>query len=224
MQAAVAESGANATILRIGQVVGDMKWGVWNDNEALPLTIRSAMTMGILPQLDMACSWLPVDSVAASVLQIAGLATGAVSSTNGLHKTSPRLVYNIVSPRTFSWNSSLLPALSSAGLSFRPVSPEIWMHQLRLFSSMQSKSGDSDITVNEAAADPTQNPVVKLAEFFEENFLTDGEEGEGGTRVVFETEEAEKMASALREAPLVVESALLGKMVGVWLEKWKVRV
>ena len=32
------------------------------------------------------------------------------------------------------------------------------------------------------------------------------------------------MASALREAPLVVESELLGKMVGVWLEKWKVRV
>ena len=82
MQAAVAESGANATILRIGQVVGDTKWGVWNDNEALPLIIRSAMTMGVLPQLDVACSWLPVNTVAASVLRIAGLATGAVSSTN----------------------------------------------------------------------------------------------------------------------------------------------
>ena len=124
MQAAVAESGANATILRTRRVVGDTKWGVWDDNEALPLIIRSAMTMGALSQLDMACSWLPVDTVAASVLQIAGLATGAVSPTNGLHETSPRLVYKIVSPRTFSWTSSLLPALSSAGLSFRPVSPE----------------------------------------------------------------------------------------------------
>ena len=65
--------------------------------------------MGVLPQLDMACSWLPVDTVAASVLQIAGLATGAVSSTNGLRETSPRLVHNIVSSCTFSWTSDLRP-------------------------------------------------------------------------------------------------------------------
>ena len=82
------------------------------------------------------------------------------------------------------------------------------MHQPRRFSSMQSKSGDSVVTVNEAAVDPTQNPAIKSVEPFEQNFLTDGEEREGGTGVVFETEEAEKMASALREAPLVVESGV----------------
>ena len=49
MQAAVEEAGANATILRIGQVVGDIKMGWWNDNEAFPVRSRNALTVGKLP-------------------------------------------------------------------------------------------------------------------------------------------------------------------------------
>jgi thioester reductase-like protein len=50
---AVTLAGADAQILRIGQVVGDTKSGIWNDNEAWPLIIRSALTLGVLPELDL---------------------------------------------------------------------------------------------------------------------------------------------------------------------------
>ena len=62
VQAAVKNHGARATVLRIGQVVGDTKVGVWKDTEAFPLIIRSAVTMSILPNIDMTCQWLPVDT------------------------------------------------------------------------------------------------------------------------------------------------------------------
>lgn len=41
-----------ARVLRIGQIVGDSKAGIWNDTEAIPLMIRSAITIGALPALE----------------------------------------------------------------------------------------------------------------------------------------------------------------------------
>ena len=43
--------GSRASVLRIGQIVGDSIHGLWNDSEAIPLMIRSAITLGALPSL-----------------------------------------------------------------------------------------------------------------------------------------------------------------------------
>ncbi|KAL8749393.1 MAG: hypothetical protein Q9199_007714, partial [Rusavskia elegans] len=72
--AAVRTAGAQASILRIGQVVGDGKFGMWNDSEAFPSIVRSALTMGVLPELPIKCEWLPVDTLAECVIELAGLA------------------------------------------------------------------------------------------------------------------------------------------------------
>lgn len=45
--------GVDAHILRIGQIVGDAKLGIWNDTEAIPLIIRSALTLEKLPRLNV---------------------------------------------------------------------------------------------------------------------------------------------------------------------------
>jgi len=50
---AAREVGADAYVLRIGQIVGDTVAGVWSDNEAWPLIIRSALALGVLPELDV---------------------------------------------------------------------------------------------------------------------------------------------------------------------------
>lgn len=76
--AAVRTAGAQASILRIGQVVGDGKFGMWNDNEAFPSIVRSALTMGVLPELPIKCEWLPVDTLAECVIELAGLAEASV--------------------------------------------------------------------------------------------------------------------------------------------------
>ncbi len=46
------ETGARANVLRIGQVVGDTKWGLWNEAEFLPMVIRSSLVLGVLPLLE----------------------------------------------------------------------------------------------------------------------------------------------------------------------------
>lgn len=48
---AAVQAGAPAYVLRIGQIVGDSKEGVWNDTEAIPLMVRSALTLKVLPAL-----------------------------------------------------------------------------------------------------------------------------------------------------------------------------
>lgn len=39
-------------MLRIGQLCGDTKGGVWNETEAWPLMFASANTVGCLPELN----------------------------------------------------------------------------------------------------------------------------------------------------------------------------
>ena len=231
-------AGADAVILRIGQVVGDTKAGVWNDNEAFPLIVRSALTMGVLPQLNMACEWLPVDTLAASIIEIAGLGKPSTTLTNGTdhanmpngyaeqtngvltngdtHKSrlQPQLVYNLRSPHTFSWTSDYLPALSKAGLSFSSVPFKTWIDKLR---SLASARADSKRTA-QPAADPNQNPAIKLVDFFDSDFA--GEEGEKDRRVILDISEAEKVSTALKNTPDVIQSGLAGKMLKVWLAKW----
>ncbi len=48
---AAVQAGAPAHVLRIGQIVGDSREGLWNDTEAIPLMIRSALTLKALPAL-----------------------------------------------------------------------------------------------------------------------------------------------------------------------------
>lgn len=43
--------GAGAFVLRIGQIIGDSIHGRWNGTEAIPLMIRSAVTLGALPAM-----------------------------------------------------------------------------------------------------------------------------------------------------------------------------
>lgn len=44
--------GAPARVLRIGQLVGDTRAGVWNATEGIPLMMQTATTIGCLPALD----------------------------------------------------------------------------------------------------------------------------------------------------------------------------
>ncbi|KAF6229077.1 hypothetical protein HO133_007191 [Letharia lupina] len=215
VQAAVENHGARATVLRIGQVVGDTKAGVWNDTEAFPLIIRSAVTMGVLPEMDTPCQWLPVDTLAEAVLEVVmlrdGQTSGAAAAVSG---REGQLFYNLRSPHTFSWTPDLCSALHATDLSaFENVTFKDWLDRLR---SLSADTHSSTGGKTSEAADPNRNPAIKLVDFFAENFA----ENNANSEVVFEIGEAEKASPALRNAPKVIESGLLGKMVEVWMERW----
>jgi hypothetical protein len=89
----VFSSGANTTILRIGQIVlgRHRSAKLWNPTEA--------------------------DTLADTTLELAS--TESLTNTDG---PGPQLVNNIANPRLFSWKSDLLPALQRTGIEFDIVS------------------------------------------------------------------------------------------------------
>lgn len=130
-------------VLRVGQIVGDTKHGVWNPTEAIPMMLQTAVTVGSLPRLKETPSWLPVDVVARAVSEI---------STS----SAPSSFFNVANPKTFSWTEELLPALRNAGLTFEEVEPKEWVKRLR-----------------ESDADPVRNPPIKLIDFFASKYDKD---------------------------------------------------
>ncbi|OAA43563.1 NRPS-like enzyme [Cordyceps fumosorosea ARSEF 2679] len=65
-----AAAGIQTRVLRVGQIVGDTKHGVWNAQEAVPMMMQTAVTIGALPRLVERPSWLPVDTVVEAVVDI----------------------------------------------------------------------------------------------------------------------------------------------------------
>lgn len=138
-----ASQGVTTRVLRIGQIVGDTEHGVWNSQEAVPMIMQTAVTIGALPRLQETPSWLPVDVVADVVIEISLSGAGSIFS-------------NVTNPHVFSWNDDLLPALRRCGLVFDEAEPKEWIKRLRASNP-----------------DPVANPPIKLVDFFASKYDRD---------------------------------------------------
>ena len=234
IQAAANSVHANATILRIGQVVGDQKHGLWNENEMIPMIISSGLRLGKMPLFDMECEWLPVDVLAKVILEIAGISALASIYANPFpeERLIPKvnkdveedvvkdyvqikeLVYNIRSPHTFSWANDLLPTLATGGLDFELVPFGNWLDQLSsLHSDQRLGTPNRDAGESGIGDGANYHPVLKLLEYLKNGFCEDSR------TVVFEIDKAMRASPALRGAPNVVESGLVDLMVKWWMNK-----
>ncbi|KAK4496251.1 hypothetical protein PRZ48_012231 [Zasmidium cellare] len=137
------QRGINARVLRVGQVIGDTQNGVWNATEAIPMIFQTAKTVGALPKLDERPSWLPVDVVAQTFIDI------------GCSNTEQRF-FNLVNHNSFHWTEDLLPLLKKAGVEFEEVEQREWIKRLRASNP-----------------DPTANPPIKLVDFFASKYDSD---------------------------------------------------
>ncbi|KAL4868720.1 hypothetical protein BDV12DRAFT_209025 [Aspergillus spectabilis] len=196
------KSGARAISLRIGQISGHSKKGLWNDSEAIPLMIRSALTLKALPDLDTMCSWLPVDKLACSILEIAR--TFSLSSSDGeaASKSTDDSIYNLSNPRTFPW-SSLLNVLRQQGFVFETLPFADWLQKLQ---------------ESEAKGEELVNPAVKLVNHYEAMY--------GGEKPsepkTFITEKAERDSMTLRNGRLrIIEDGILARYARDWLRRWR---
>ncbi|KAE8381139.1 hypothetical protein BDV26DRAFT_255812 [Aspergillus bertholletiae] len=199
------KSGGRAFSLRIGQVSGHSKKGLWNDSEAIPLMIRSALTLKALPHLDVTCSWLPVDKLACSILEIAkACSTNALEDYESNAATTQRIddtIYNLSNPRSFTW-TALLDALRQSGFDFQTVSFGSWLQMLR----------DS-----ESRGEEMINPAVKLVDHYESMY---GEEAPA--QKAFITEKAERESATLRNGRLrIIQDGILNRYAQDWLRRWK---
>lgn len=145
-----ARSGARSYVLRIGQIVGDLQSGFWNDNEYVPSMIRSALSMKALPALTENCSWIPVDTLATAILEVSRALQSALKPC-AIDSTNPPVIYNMCNPHLFSWDQ-LLEEVRKARVEFETVPYDDWMELLR----KSAANGEEE-----------QNPAVKLLDHFE---------------------------------------------------------
>lgn len=191
---AAKETGVPARILRVGQVVGDTIHGVWNPQEAIPMILQCAVTIGAVPQLDESPLWLPVDIVAGAVVEM------SLSGSGG--------VMNVVNHRGFHWTRDLLPMLRTVlhaeGVQYEEVGRLEWLARLRT-----------------SGKDPVANPPVKLLGFLEGKYgYGEGEERSG---MSYDTEKARGFSPTLAGAP-VIDEGFMRKCVRYWMgTAWKVR-
>ncbi|KAI5992035.1 putative aminoadipate reductase [Pisolithus orientalis] len=64
-------SGLPAASFRIGQVTGAAPCGAWSITEWVPITIKSGVTLGRLPDLGVSVAWLPMNAVSGAILDVA---------------------------------------------------------------------------------------------------------------------------------------------------------
>ncbi|ORY66082.1 uncharacterized protein BCR38DRAFT_429188 [Pseudomassariella vexata] len=140
---AAKKTGMRVRVLRVGQIVADTRTGIWNPTEAITMMMQSALTIGALPKLQETPSWLPVDTVAQAIKEIALSDTGSIFA-------------NVTNHRLFRWTEDLLPMLRNAGLEFDEVEPKEWVHRLR-----------------GSEPDPEKNPPIKLVDFFASKYDKD---------------------------------------------------
>lgn len=194
IKAAGEATGMTASVLRIGQIIGDSHHGVWNTTEAIPLMIQSVRTLGALPTIDETPSWMPVDLVARAVVELSGIRKA--DNVN----SDKSAVYNVQNSKLFNWTQDLLPALKEAGLDFKPVPQREWVDLLR-----------------RSDPDPEINPTIKLVDFFAEKYDNDRPPRKG---LAFVTRKAETVSEAMRGGFDVIKSGLVGKMVDCWKTQW----
>ncbi|CAI7655118.1 unnamed protein product [Penicillium glandicola] len=204
-------SGARAYSLRIGQVSGHSKKGFWNDTEALPLMIRSALTLGTLPELSQTCSWLPVDKLACAILELARTcATPTVfaesqASSSAVVEYVDDSIFNLCNSREFTW-SSLLNTLKNCGFCFDVVSFDEWLVRLRR---------------SETRGEELVNPAVKLIHHYETMHGKKSSLMRKPKRFI--TEKAESSSATLRNGRLrIIDDGILRCYAQDWLTRWTV--
>jgi thioester reductase-like protein len=117
------------SIVRVGQLAGDSKTGVWNTKEAWPMMLSTAKIINCLPDLgDEALDWLPVDVAAQAFLE-------STRPENCGQESTP--VYHILNPhRQPTWHDMLLWLKKKA--DFEIVSPQVWLQRLEESDSEHS--------------------------------------------------------------------------------------
>ncbi|OSD00749.1 acetyl-CoA synthetase-like protein [Trametes coccinea BRFM310] len=111
---AAQDTGAKATVVRVGQVCGDTRVGGWSTTEWVPAIVRVSKLLKCIPAADDTLSWVPVDVAATTLLEF-------------LHGHEP--VLHLASPRPAAWQDVFGPLAEELGVPLVPVSE--WADKLR---------------------------------------------------------------------------------------------
>ncbi len=120
------KSGVPVSVLRVGQIAGPVlpgtvsATGVWNREEWFPSLVQTSKSLGCLPKYIPDADWIPVDSLAAAILDIAHSSATKDGSWT----------YNIVNPQSTAWTSLLDTVVKRLGPQVQVVELGKWIQML----------------------------------------------------------------------------------------------
>ena len=114
-------------VIRIGQLCGDTKNGIWNKTEAWPLMLAASKAIRALPALDEKLDWLRVDIAAQAVIEIAFSLTQNQKYASNSAKDSPCLVFHVLNSHTKPTWSEMLGWIMAIDPSIEIVEPAKWV-------------------------------------------------------------------------------------------------
>ena len=137
-----------AMVVRPGQIAGSSSSGYWNPMEHLSFLFKSSQTLAALPDLRGPLSWTPVDTVAATLVDL-------------LSAEQPHPVYHVDNPIRQPWQETLSILAAAMDIPRDSVIPlREWIQRV--------KEHTKDIGAREHEGD---NPAILLIDFLEDNFV-----------------------------------------------------
>ncbi|KAJ2995404.1 hypothetical protein NUW58_g1276 [Xylaria curta] len=187
-------------ILRIGQVSGDTRHGIWNPTETIPIMVQSAITTGVLPITDGPHDnhfWLPVDLAAGSIIEL------ALHKPIGTMERSAR-VFHVANTTPVRWTSEFLPALRRHGMLFEAVPASDWLRRLE-----------------NPDAETEGNPTYRLLGWFKRKFEPKGDFDGQDDKLEMDLTVAKQHSSTLRNG-VKISDEMIGKFLRYWtqLDGW----
>ncbi|KAI9743451.1 MAG: hypothetical protein M1818_002763 [Claussenomyces sp. TS43310] len=176
-------------ILRIGQLTGDTKNGIWNISEAWPLMMMTVDVLDCLPQIDESLEWLPLDTAGTAIVEI------AFKSADNDEKSH---VYHIVNKASaaITWSSLLAWSKDIRLKPFDIVLPTLWLGRLESY--------------------PKKHPAKNLLGFWKNAYGDVNELNASHHTLSFSIAEAQNKSSAMQNI-LPVDRKLVEK-IWSWLE------
>ena len=183
----------NIAVLRIGQLCGDSEIGIWNASEAWPLMLSSVKVLKALPDLSQNLDWLPVDTAAEAVIEI------ALNDTEKLPGTTEENipVYHILNPsRATTW-SDVLTWMKKLSPGFAIISPADWVARLKNLEE--------------------NHPCTKLLGLWMEAYGEDKGSAGANKDVVFDTEKTKEVTTVMSNVKPIDEAQF--EKMWKWIEQ-----
>lgn len=236
----------HVAVIRVGQISADTEHGIWNEKEAIPLLVRGGAQVGALPRLGGRCKWMPVDTAARAITELASRMKPGSSSPhpNGV-KGKESHVENGVARENSSDNGSVAKASSSssssssAALFYNLLAPHhfSWNEDFLPAARASGLLRFDEVALSEwltrlrAWADELGDeaearlPAIKLAEYYATAYAEKKEDVANGAKtssssaeLTWDVGRACAHSESVRTCPRVVNGVLVDKMVRHWLE------
>ncbi|KAF5346966.1 hypothetical protein D9758_010089 [Tetrapyrgos nigripes] len=150
-----------ATIVRVGQLCGDSKQGVWNRQEWVPRMVQSAFRLGCLPADDKTISWIPVDIAARVIVD---------DYLNDIPDSGSARILHLANPNPVTWSDTIAPAIiEELGGQIDLVPYDKWLARLE-------EEGKKSLDL-EGDRKLAELPAVQLLPFYKGVVKSQQEEG-----------------------------------------------